>query len=75
MCDFLFALIEKTFCQRISRDEFCRQRVVQTEKSLVDLMNCIIDDTRMSLKEKQQRFKVFAKKHKKIYLKHFPNFF
>lgn len=73
MCDFDFC-VEKTFCQRISRDEFCRQRVEQTEKSLVDLMNFIIDNTRMSLKEKQQRFKVFAKKHRKIFVKHFPDY-
>jgi len=62
-----------SFCTRISVEEFDCQRTAETEQALVGLMNTILDNTTMSLKEKKQRFKHFQKHHATIYQKHFSD--
>ncbi|XP_033113773.1 DEP domain-containing protein 7-like [Anneissia japonica] len=61
------------FCVRISLQDFHDQCITTTEKAIKDLMNKIIDDTALTLKEKKQRIKQLHKHHKGIYDKHFPD--
>jgi len=42
-----------------------------TNSSLVQMMNMIIDNPKMALKEKKQKLRQFRKYHPHIYSKHF----
>ena len=68
---FLYPFPDTTFCKRVTVQEFKKQKLEGTELALVELMNNILDDTNISLKEKKQRFKQFQKHHPDIYKSHF----
>ncbi|GFO42738.1 dep domain-containing protein 7 [Plakobranchus ocellatus] len=62
---------ESSFCSRVSKEEFERQSKSCTENSLIDLMNSVLDDIKMSLKEKKSRLKQFQKSYPQLYDQHF----
>ncbi|XP_035663457.1 DEP domain-containing protein 7-like [Branchiostoma floridae] len=59
------------FCKRITIQEYEAQAITETEKALVDMMNGILDHTKMTVKEKQRRLNDFWRHHPKIYAKFF----
>ncbi|XP_019638033.1 PREDICTED: DEP domain-containing protein 7-like isoform X3 [Branchiostoma belcheri] len=59
------------FCKRITIQEYEAQAITETEKALVEMMNRILDHTKMSVKEKQRRLNDFWRHHPKIYAKFF----
>ncbi|RUS81013.1 hypothetical protein EGW08_011218 [Elysia chlorotica] len=62
---------ELSFCSRVSKEEFERQSKNCTQNSLIDLMNSVLDDTNMSLKEKKNRLKQFQKSYPQLYEQNF----
>lgn len=62
---------ELSFCNRVSKEEFDRQSKNCTQSSLIDLMNSVLDDTNMSLKEKKTRLKQFQKSYPQLYEQNF----
>ncbi|GFS16177.1 DEP domain-containing protein 7 [Elysia marginata] len=62
---------ELSFCDRVSKEEFDRQSKNCTQSSLIDLMNSVLDDTSMSLKEKKNRLKQFQKSYPQLYEENF----
>ncbi|KAK2185732.1 hypothetical protein NP493_225g03035 [Ridgeia piscesae] len=64
---------EPTFCTRVTEDEFKKQQIEETEGALVSLMNAILDDHKMALKEKKNRLKQFQKHHNELYKKNFAD--
>lgn len=67
---FLF-VVDNTFCRQVSVDEYDKQAEECTQNALVSLMNNILDDTKLSLKDKKQRLKQFQKYHPALYSRHF----
>ncbi|CAH1250828.1 DEPDC7 [Branchiostoma lanceolatum] len=59
------------FCKRITIQEYEAQAITETERALVDMMNGILDHTKMTVKEKQRRLNDFWRHHPKIYAKFF----
>lgn len=59
-------------CQRISKAKYEQQRKYQTHKSLVKLMNLVINDLQLSSKEKQQKLHLFEKHHPNVFFTQFP---
>ncbi|XP_078662933.1 DEP domain-containing protein 7-like isoform X2 [Branchiostoma floridae x Branchiostoma belcheri] len=59
------------YCKRITIQEYEAQAITETEKALVEMMNGILDHTKMSVKEKQRRLNDFWRHHPKIYAKFF----
>ncbi|XP_074656145.1 DEP domain-containing protein 7-like isoform X2 [Tubulanus polymorphus] len=67
-------IMEHTYCDRVTSEEFHRQTAQQTEHALKDLLNSILDDTNISLKEKKHKFKQFQKHHPTIVQKYFSDY-
>jgi hypothetical protein len=70
---FVSCCVEKTYCQRISADEFQSQSRELTDSALVDMMNAILDNTRIPLKEKKRHLKQFMKHHARLGLQYFSD--
>ncbi|KAL4233179.1 DEP domain-containing protein 7 [Mactra antiquata] len=64
---------ETVFCEQLPVSEYQRQTEDFTQQSLVNMMNLIIDNTKMALKEKKQKLRQFKKIHPEIYSKHFTD--
>ncbi|WAR09424.1 DEPD7-like protein [Mya arenaria] len=65
-------IIEETvFCSQVPISEYQKQADECTNKSLVQMMNTIIDNPKMVLKEKKNKLRQFRKYHPHIYAKHF----
>ncbi|KAH3726397.1 DEP domain-containing protein 7-like [Dreissena polymorpha] len=62
---------ETVFCNQVPISEYQRQKDECTNASLVQMMNLIIDNPKMALKEKKNRLRQFRKYHPHIYSKHF----
>ncbi|CAL1542289.1 unnamed protein product [Lymnaea stagnalis] len=62
---------EASYCNRVSKEEFERQSKDCTEVSLIDLMNTVLDDTSLSLKEKKHRLKQFQKSYPDLFEQNF----
>ncbi|KAK3097684.1 hypothetical protein FSP39_012092 [Pinctada imbricata] len=60
-----------TYCSQVSLEQYKKQAVEGTKSALVDMMNGILDNTTISLKEKKQRLKQFQKCHPQLYAQHF----
>lgn len=69
------ALLEKVYCKRQSNEEFEETSREHTSKALVELINHIIDDPHISLKQKKLKLKALQRIHPDIYEKHFSDFF
>ena len=59
--------------RQLSVEEYQQQTVLTTNESLSDLMTFTMDNLHMSLKEKEERLKLFQKHHTVVFLKHFPD--
>ncbi|PFX16301.1 DEP domain-containing protein 7-like [Stylophora pistillata] len=62
-----------TVCQRMSIEDYRIQAKQTTEEALIELMLFIIENLQMTLKEKEERLKLFRKHHNDLFLKQFPN--
>lgn len=69
------ALIEKSFCKRMTNKEYIDGSKDQTTKALVDLINHIVDDPQISLKQKKLKLKALQRIHPEIYEKYFSDLF
>ncbi|XP_030844492.1 DEP domain-containing protein 7 [Strongylocentrotus purpuratus] len=61
------------FCQMVTTEQFEVEDQYYTKEALRNLMNTIIDNTKLSLKEKKQKLKMLQKAHPDIYNKHFAD--
>ena len=64
---------EPTFCARVTPDEFKQQQTETTETVLVSLMNAILDDHKMALRDKKNHLKQFQKHHSELYDRNFSD--
>ena len=62
---------DTSYCQRISKEEYEEQCQTSTNQALVGMMNTVLDNTKMSLKEKMRRLKQFRKCYPVLYEEHF----
>ncbi|XP_064628859.1 DEP domain-containing protein 7-like isoform X2 [Lineus longissimus] len=67
-------IMEFTYCERITEEDFINQTVTSTETALRDLMNNILDDTKIPLKEKKTRLKQLLKEHPEVFNKYFAEY-
>ncbi|XP_041916400.1 DEP domain-containing protein 1B [Alosa sapidissima] len=61
-----------TFCRQISREEFEEQRVSASQDAMVELLEGIIQDKNMSIKDKKKKMKQFQRSYPEIYTRRFP---
>ena len=65
--------LSSTVCQQISVAEYTKQTKLTTSLSLKMLMMHIIDNLQMTLREKEERLKLFQKHHNDLFLQQFPS--
>lgn len=61
------------YCVRISTDEYAQQSVDGTEAAIVDLTNSMLDNTKLTLREKRRYLRHLARHHADIYGRHFSD--
>jgi len=61
------------YCERISAAEYARQSAEGTETALVELTNFVLDNTKITLREKRRRLRCLARHHADIYVRHFSD--
>lgn len=61
------------FCETVTVEKFEVQDHANTIEAVRQLMNFIIDDTKIPLKEKKQKLKMLQKSHPEIYCQHFSD--
>uniref|UniRef100_A0A671PE63 DEP domain-containing protein 1A-like n=1 Tax=Sinocyclocheilus anshuiensis TaxID=1608454 RepID=A0A671PE63_9TELE len=61
-----------SFCRQISTQEFEEQKLSVSQTALADLLESLIKDKTMSVKEKKKKLKLFQKEYPDIYSRHFP---
>ncbi|XP_051525744.1 DEP domain-containing protein 1A-like isoform X1 [Myxocyprinus asiaticus] len=61
-----------SFCRQISTQEFEEHKLSVSQAALTDLLENLINDKSMSVKEKKQKLELFQKEYPDIYLKRFP---
>nr|XP_020862951.1 DEP domain-containing protein 1B isoform X2 [Phascolarctos cinereus] len=60
------------FCRQISPEEFEYQRVCGSQEPLAALLEEIIMDTKLSVKDKKKKLKQFQKSYPEVYQERFP---
>ncbi|XP_051541796.1 DEP domain-containing protein 1B-like [Myxocyprinus asiaticus] len=60
------------FCRQVSREEFEEQRVSGSHGAVGELLENIIKDKNMSIKDKKKKLKQFQRSHPEIYCRRFP---
>jgi len=66
---------DRLYCKRLTAKEFVDAGKDETEKALVSLINQIVDDPLISLKQKKLKLKALQRIHPDIYEKHFAELF
>ncbi|XP_029442272.1 DEP domain-containing protein 1A-like isoform X1 [Rhinatrema bivittatum] len=61
-----------SFCKQISPQEFEEQKVSTSQAAIVELLESIIKDTTLSVKDKKRKLKQFQKEYPDIYQSRFP---
>ncbi|XP_048395541.1 DEP domain-containing protein 1B-like isoform X1 [Stegostoma tigrinum] len=61
-----------TFCQQISTREFEAQKVSVSQMAIAELLENIIEDKKMSIKDKRKKLKQFQREYPEIYQNRFP---
>ncbi|XP_026125040.1 DEP domain-containing protein 1A isoform X1 [Carassius auratus] len=61
-----------SFCRQISTQEFEEQKLSVSQSALADLLESLIKDKTMSVKEKKKKLKLFQKEYPDIYSRRFP---
>lgn len=69
------ALLEKLYCKQVSSEQFEETAREETTRALVELINHIIDDPQITLKQKKLKLKALQRIHPEIYEKHFADYF
>ena len=67
------SFLEKLYCKKMTNKEFNEKSKEETTKALVDLINHIIDDPQISLKQKKLKLRALQRIHPEIYEKHFSD--
>nr|XP_033773105.1 DEP domain-containing protein 1A isoform X3 [Geotrypetes seraphini] len=62
-----------SFCKQISSQEFEEQKVSTSQTAIVELLESIIKDTTLPLKDKKKKLKQFQKEYPEIYKSRFPS--
>uniref|UniRef100_H2ZRR0 DEP domain containing 1 n=1 Tax=Latimeria chalumnae TaxID=7897 RepID=H2ZRR0_LATCH len=62
-----------SFCRQISTQEFEEQRVSTSQAAIAELLESIIKDKNLSVKDKKKKLKQFQKEYPEIYHRRFPN--
>ncbi|KAI1904615.1 hypothetical protein AGOR_G00007480 [Albula goreensis] len=65
-------LSSPSYCRQISKEEFEEQRANSSQGVMVELLEGIIKDKELSVKDKKQKLKQFQRSYPEIYRKHFP---
>ncbi|KAJ8277785.1 hypothetical protein GJAV_G00079860 [Gymnothorax javanicus] len=61
-----------SFCKRISPQEFEEQKLSISQAAIADLLEGLIKDRSLSVKDKKKRLKQFQKQYPDIYTRRFP---
>ncbi|XP_072919241.1 DEP domain-containing protein 1B-like isoform X2 [Hemitrygon akajei] len=61
-----------TFCQQISNKEFEEQKVTIAQCAMAELLENIVEDKKLSVKDKKKKLKQFQKEYPEIYQNRFP---
>nr|CAD7259478.1 unnamed protein product [Timema shepardi] len=61
-----------TYCEMVTHKEFEKQKLSSSQSALVELLEQILTDQRMSRKEKMDRLKLFKQSYPDIYAHRFP---
>ncbi|KAJ8376447.1 hypothetical protein SKAU_G00070270 [Synaphobranchus kaupii] len=61
-----------SFCRQISPQEFEQQKLSVSQAAIADLLESIIKDKSLSVKERKKRLKQFQKQYPDIYTRRFP---
>ncbi|GAA6106171.1 DEP domain-containing protein 1A isoform X1 [Tachysurus ichikawai] len=62
-----------SFCKQISTQEFEEQKLSLSQAAVAELLESIIKDKGMSVKEKKKKLRLFQKEYPDIYSRRFPN--
>jgi hypothetical protein len=65
--------LEKLYCKQMTSKEFNEKSKEETTKALVDLINHIVDDPQISLKQKKLKLRALQRIHPDIYEKNFSD--
>uniref|UniRef100_F6WM34 DEP domain containing 1 n=1 Tax=Monodelphis domestica TaxID=13616 RepID=F6WM34_MONDO len=68
----LAALPTYSYCRRISAQEFDEQKVSTSQAAIAELLENIIKDRSLALKDKRKKLKQFQKEYPAIYQSRFP---
>ncbi|XP_006862480.1 PREDICTED: DEP domain-containing protein 1A [Chrysochloris asiatica] len=61
-----------TYCKQISAEEFDKQKISTSQAAIAELLENIIKNNSLPLKEKRKKLKQFQKEYPLIYQKRFP---
>ncbi|XP_027729786.1 DEP domain-containing protein 1A isoform X2 [Vombatus ursinus] len=70
--ELIAALPTYSYCKQISTQEFDEQKISTSQVAIAELLENIIKDKSLSLKEKKKKLKQFQKEYPAIYQKRFP---
>ncbi|KAJ9582988.1 hypothetical protein L9F63_022673 [Diploptera punctata] len=62
-----------TYCEQVSSQQFEQQKLTGSQRALSELLEQILQDTKMPLKEKRKRLKMFKESYPHIYRHRFPD--
>ncbi|XP_054836549.1 DEP domain-containing protein 1A [Eublepharis macularius] len=62
-----------SYCKRISTQEFNEQKIYTSQAAVAELLESIIKDRNLSLKDKKKKLKQFQKEYPQIYRSRFPS--
>ncbi|KAJ8395622.1 hypothetical protein AAFF_G00031030 [Aldrovandia affinis] len=66
------SLVSPSYCRQISKEEFEEQRASSSQGPMVELLEGIIGDKDLSVKDKKKKLKQFQKSYPEIYRRRFP---
>ncbi|KAM9529886.1 DEP domain-containing protein 1A-like isoform 1-T1 [Salvelinus alpinus] len=61
-----------SFCRRISTKEFEEQKLSLSQAAIADLLESLVKDKNMSMKDRKKKLKQFQRQYPDIYSCHFP---
>ncbi|GCC32849.1 hypothetical protein chiPu_0011313 [Chiloscyllium punctatum] len=61
-----------TFCKQISTKEFEEQKVSVSQVAIAELLENIVEDKKMSIKDKRKKLKQFQREYPEMYQNRFP---
>lgn len=61
-----------SFCRQISTEEFEEQKLSVSQAAIADLLESLVKDKNMSVKDKKKKLKQFQRQYTDIYARRFP---